>query len=141
LNLDDADFRILGRGDYIDAVNVTRDSPGEGQDTVVSNNIGNVLIPYTLPSGTNKVIGSREDKKRNRLYYCVWNSTKKHSILYYDANKKYVVKVLENMTDTGQVDILEILKEICCFLAMEIPTPNASMFLHLTRYGLSKKYL
>jgi hypothetical protein len=107
LNLDDADFRILGRGDYIDAVNVTRDSPGEGQDTVVSNNIGNVLIPYTLPSGTNKVIGSREDKKRNRLYYCVWNSTKKHSILYYDANKKYVVKVLENMTDTGQVDILE----------------------------------
>ena len=107
LNLDDADFRILGKGDYIDAVNVTRDSPGEGQDTVVSNNIGNVLIPYTLPSGTNKVIGSREDKKRNRLYYFVWNSTKKHSVLYYDANKNYVVKVLENMTDTGQVDILE----------------------------------
>jgi hypothetical protein len=107
LNLDDADFRILGRGDYIDAVNVTRDSPGEGQDTVVSNNIGNLLIPYTLPSGTNKVIGSREDKKRNRLYYFVWNSTKKHSVLYYDANRNYVVKVLENMTDTGQVDILE----------------------------------
>lgn len=107
LNLDDADFRILGKGDYIDAVNVTRDSPGEGQDTVVSNNIGNVLIPYTLPSGTNKVIGYREDKKRNRLYYFVWNSSKKHSILYYDANRNYVVKVLENMTDTGQVDILE----------------------------------
>lgn len=107
LNLDDADFRILGKGDYIDAQNITRDSPGEGADTVVSNNIGNLLIPYTLPSGINKVIGSREDKKRNRLYYFVWNSTKKHSVLYYDANKNYVVKILENLTDTGQVDILE----------------------------------
>ena len=107
LNLDDADFRILGKGDYIDAVNITRDSPGEGQDTVVSNNIGNLLIPYTLPAGTNKVIGFREDKKRNRLYYFVWNSNKRHLVMYYDANKNYVIKILENLTDTGQIDILE----------------------------------
>ena len=36
LNLDVADYRIAN-GDYIDAVNITKDSQGIGQDVIVSN--------------------------------------------------------------------------------------------------------
>ena len=38
-------------GDYIDALNITKDAQGRGQDKVVSNIVGNTLIPYTLPDG------------------------------------------------------------------------------------------
>src|SRR5678809_1186036 len=73
LNLDVQNYRIP-QGDYVDALNITRDSPGEGQDIVVTNIVGNVSVAYSLPSGTNKVIGKFPDKIRNRVYYSVWNS-------------------------------------------------------------------
>ena len=107
MNLDDADFRVISNGDYVDALNITRDSPGEGQDSVVSGVIGNVLMPYSLPDGTNKVIGFKEDKKRNRAYYFIWNSNNYHSIVFFDNNKGYVAKLLESKTDSAGVDILE----------------------------------
>ena len=107
MNLDDADFRVISNGDYVDALNITKDSPGEGQDVVVSGVIGNSLVPYTLPSGFNKIIGFRDDKKRNRAYYFLWNSNKYHSVLYYDNNNNSIVSILINLTNTGGVDILE----------------------------------
>ena len=56
LNLDVAQYRI-SNGDYIDALNITKDSEGVGNDLVVANILGNTEIPYTLPAGENKVIG------------------------------------------------------------------------------------
>ena len=91
LNLDVADYRI-DNGDYIDALNITKDAQGNGQDRVVSNIIGNTLIPYTLPIGTNKIIGFYPDKVRNRAYYCLWNSNGFNSILYYSLNSDAIVK-------------------------------------------------
>ena len=109
MNLDDADFRVISNGDYVDALNITKDndSGGEGQDSVISGIIGNTLVPYTLPAGFNKIIGFKEDKKRNRAYYFLWNSNRYHSILYYDNNRGNVAKLLQNLTDSGGVDILE----------------------------------
>jgi hypothetical protein len=46
---------------------------------------GNTLTPFSLPVGDNKVIGSVEDPLRKKVYYFVWNSTNKHSILEYDS--------------------------------------------------------
>jgi hypothetical protein len=105
LNLDVAEYRI-SNGDYIDALNITKDAQGRGQDRVVSNILGNTLIPYTLPEGTNKIIGFFPDKVRNRAYYFLWNDLGYNSILYYDVDANNVIKVLESKTDSNGVDIL-----------------------------------
>ena len=105
LNYDDDPFR-LPQGDYIDALNITRDAQGVGKDEVVSNILGNTLVDFALHSGTNKVIGNHADKTRNRVYFFVWNSLNYHFILYYNDVTDTVVKVLANLTDTGNVDIL-----------------------------------
>ena len=105
LNLDVAQYRI-SNGDYIDALNITKDAQGVGQDVVVSNILGNTNIPYTLPSGENKIIGFYADKVRNRAYYFLWNSNGYNSILYYNKNTNVVVKVLESKTDSDGIDIL-----------------------------------
>ena len=105
LNLDVAEYRI-SNGDYIDALNITKDAQGRGQDIVVSNIVGNTLIPYTLPSGENKVIGFYADKVRNRAYYFLWNSEGYNSIIYYDLSNDTIYKVLESKTDSDGIDIL-----------------------------------
>ena len=105
LNLDVADYRI-SNGDYIDAVNITKDAQGVGQDIIVSNIIGNTEVPYTLPEGTNKIIGFYADKIRNRAYYFLWNDNGHNSILYYNMNTDTVVKVLESISMSDGIDIL-----------------------------------
>ena len=105
MNLDVAEYRI-DEGDYIDAMNITKDAQGIGQDRVISNMIGNTLIPYTLPSGDNKVIGFYPDKIRNRAYYFLYNTNGYNSIIYYDLSNNTVVKVLESKTDSDGIDIL-----------------------------------
>jgi len=92
LNLDVAQYRI-SNGDYIDALNITKDAQGVGQDIVVSNILGNTNIPYTLPSGENKIIGFYADRVRNRAYYFLWNSDGYNSILYYDKNSNAVIEI------------------------------------------------
>jgi hypothetical protein len=105
LNLDVAQYRI-SNGDYIDALNITKDSEGVGNDLVVANILGNTEIPYTLPAGENKVIGFYPDKVRDRAYYFLWNSNGYNSILYYNASTEAIVKVLESKTDSDGIDIL-----------------------------------
>ena len=105
LNLDDAEYRITNN-DYLDALNVTKDAQGRGQDKVVSNILGNTLISYSLPSGVSKVIGFYGDKVRNRAYYFIWNSDGYHTIAYYELNTQSIVTVLQSKTDSNGVDIL-----------------------------------
>lgn len=105
MNLDASPFR-LPPSDYSDALNITRDSQSDSFDNVVSNILGNTLVDYHLPSGVNKRIGSRADVIRNRIYYFVWNSQGYHSVLYLDANTNSIVKLIQNLTDSNNVDIL-----------------------------------
>ena len=105
LNLDDAEYRI-SNNDYVDALNVTKDAQGRGQDKVVSNILGNTLISYSLPSGVSKVIGFYGDKVRNRAYYFIWNSDGFHTIAYYDLNTQLITTVLQSKTNSNGVDIL-----------------------------------
>lgn len=107
LNLDVADYRI-SNGDYLDALNITRDAEGEAQDKIVSNILGNTQIPLALPSiGVNKVIGQYADKVRDRLYYFVWNSEGYNRICFYDAKKNDNYIVLESKTQSNGIDILK----------------------------------
>jgi len=105
LNLDVQDFKVPA-GDYTYALNITKDSLGEGQDRVVANILGNRKVNYTLPSGDNKEIGHYPDLVRNKIYYFIWNSNNFHSILAYNRNTDTISKVLESKTDSGGVDIL-----------------------------------
>jgi hypothetical protein len=106
LNLDVQAFRITN-GDYVDALNITRDSPGDGQDVVITNIIGNSKVSFDLrPATTYKVIGKFADKIRNRIYYAVWNSDNFDLWLYYDADNDTIVQIMENITDTGGDDVL-----------------------------------
>jgi hypothetical protein len=105
LNLDDAEYRV-SNNDYIDALNITKDAQGTGQDKVVSNILGNTLISYSAPTGTNKVIGFYADKVRNRAYYFLWNSGGFNSIIYYDLNNQSITTLLKSKTDSNNIDIL-----------------------------------
>lgn len=105
LNLDVAEYRI-DNGDYIDALNITRDSQGQGQDRIVANILGNTNVSYTLPIGQNKVIGGYSDKLRNRYYFFVWNSSGKHGIYYYSQDDGTITNIIESETDSDGVDIL-----------------------------------
>lgn len=57
LNTDDNDYRIPN-GDYVAALNITRDAQGHGQDEVVSNIPGNQSIPSLFGNAGSDVIGS-----------------------------------------------------------------------------------
>lgn len=106
LNLDDNPYRIE-EGDFIDALNITRDSEGAGQDVVVSNIGGTVLYNYDFPIGRNKVIGQKEDVVRNRVYFYVWNSNGYHSWLYLNKTTSLITKLIEDLTDTDNIPVLD----------------------------------
>ena len=105
MNLDADNYR-LPQGDYKYALNITRDARGESQDQVVSNIVGNRVIDDTLPAGTNKVIGYKEDLIRNRVYFFVWNSGGYHSIRYFNKSDETISVLLVSITDTGGEDVL-----------------------------------
>lgn len=105
LNLDDQAYRVP-EGAYIDALNITRDSQGEGQDGVVANILGNVSVSNSLPAGQNKTIGAYADKLRNRVYFFNWNSNGNHGIYYYSVDTDTITKILVSKTDSGGIDIL-----------------------------------
>ena len=107
LNLDYSPYRIP-KGDYIGAENITRDSQASGNDLVVSNIVGNRLVLYSgfYPGTTNICIGAYNDDIKNRVIYFVWNSGGYHSILLYDNASRTITKILESITDTTNVDIL-----------------------------------
>ena len=106
LNLDDNPYRVP-KDDFLDALNVTRDAQGVGQDMTITNVIGNTLVSDNLPDGTNKVIGNYADRTRNRQYYFTWNSLGYHRISYYNASLDTIVVLMENLTDTADVDVLK----------------------------------
>jgi hypothetical protein len=103
MNLDSHAARV-GPRDYIDALNITR--KGQGAEDVNSNVVGNVAVAHTLPAGTNKCIGAKEDRLRNRVIYCIYNSNGNHEILSYSKSLNTVATLIRSKTDTGGVDIL-----------------------------------
>lgn len=107
LRLDlDTDFFSLPKEHYVDALNITRDSFSANKDFAATNIVGNRLVNYTLPAGTNRVIGALGVLVRNTVIYCVYNSNSYHSILEYNNSTRSVTKIFENLTDSDNEDIL-----------------------------------
>ena len=86
LNTDDG-LRSLPQGDYPDSINNRVHVTEQSNDGSVENTRGNVLIQHTLPAGTNKTIGTYEDKNRQRIVYFNWNSAGNHGIYQFFWNR------------------------------------------------------
>lgn len=103
MNLDAHPSRV-GKRDYIDALNITRNAAGSKD--IVANIAGNRSVSYALPSGTSKCIGSFSDPVRNRVIACYYNSAGYHEIIKFDKTARTITKIIRSKTDTGGTDIL-----------------------------------
>src|SRR6185503_516761 len=106
LNLDD-NFYYLGKNDYIDALNITHDAQEQSEDITNTNITGNRFVPYNKPAGTNVTIGAKADVLRNRVFEFNWNSNGYHSIVIFDVATRIRTKLIENLTDSNNVDVLQ----------------------------------
>lgn len=83
----DLDPRLVKNTDFIDALNIRN---GHGVDVGAATNAkGNVsgFNPYLPPTGTNKCVGSYEDRDDNTIIYFIWNSANDHRIYrFYPPN-------------------------------------------------------
>lgn len=137
MNLDDS-FLQMQPNSYADALNITIDAVESNQDLAATNIVGNRLVEYELPAGTCQVIGAKEDLIRNRVIYFVWNENDNHVILEYLNATRTINKILENLTDTGNEDILQFdrLKKI---LHIEIVHRDNGDLLYWTDGNVSPK--
>lgn len=82
-------------GSYRYALNVHVGSSEAGNVGSVENIKGNSLVSFSLPAGTNKVIGSFEDVSDQSIYYFLYNSNDDHGIYKYDSNTNSISLILE----------------------------------------------
>lgn len=106
LNLDD-DVFSMRPDSYIDALNITIDAVARNKDYAATNLVGNRLVDFTLPDGVCQVIGAKEDLIRKRVIWYIWNENDYHTIVEFDSTTRTNTKILQNLTDTDDVDILE----------------------------------
>ncbi len=87
-------------------VRVMTSDDGEGQSAEPVK--GNVLVAFTLPAGTNKVIGAEQYLLKKKIYYFVYNSLNSHLILEYDQVLNTIVKVFQDSVNiqSNQTNIL-----------------------------------
>lgn len=96
---------------YRSALNIRVVSTGNGNQGIVTNIKGNVLIEFPLPAGENYTVGSENDTENNKFYYLNYNSEGYHGVYQYDALLNTVQTVLQSKTDSGDIDILRFTKE------------------------------
>ena len=97
LNKDD-DERLVKSVEMTDAVNIRVSSDADGDAFVIKNAYGNTAISLgtSLPSGTNKVIGSVSDEQLGFIFYFVWNSNNEHSIYRYSTGSNNSVRIIKD---------------------------------------------
>lgn len=116
LNTDDTNILIDAK-EYIGALNIRFATSENGQVGEINNIEGNTLLnttingsgnatTFTLPTGTNTVIGSKDDYANNRVFFFVKNtqafgSSKSHGIYCYDNNTKRIYTVLRDHQVSG----------------------------------------
>ncbi len=106
LDLDTSPYRI-GANDYIDALNVTKDAVESSNDKVRSNIVGNRLVSYSYHvSGTATTIGAYPNNLRNTVIEFAYHTGGYHCVIEYDNTTRTRTKIFENLTDSGNVDIL-----------------------------------
>lgn len=93
------------------ALNCIVSSSSEGEEGVVTNLLGNILISTPLPDGENKTIGAVSDEESNRFFYAVWNSNGFHTWFQYNSVSNTITRLIQSKTDSNGEDIFNWLKE------------------------------
>lgn len=96
----DSEVRLVEDGSYLYALNLRS---GVSDNGVQVNFKGNTLVPYSLPAGDNKCIGTLRDIKRNAIIYFVYNSLGNHSILHYFCATNTIETILAPFTSGAVV--------------------------------------
>lgn len=86
-------------------------SSSSGNVGIITNIKGNTLIPTTLPEGENIRIGWVPDEESNNFYTFLWNSEGYHTIYRFNTLEGRETVILQNLTDTNNIDILRFDKE------------------------------
>ena len=128
LNTDDSNTLIDAK-EYIGALNIRFATSENGQVGEISNIEGNTILNTTIdgsgnatafafPTGTNTVIGSKDDYANNRVFFFVKNtqtysgSYKSHGIYCYDNNTKKIYKVLRDHQISGGLNFSNYIHSI-----------------------------
>lgn len=90
----DIDPRYLSKEDIIDALNCRWGVKNDGTVNAVENIKGNKLIPITLPVGNNKIIGTCEDRERNKGIAFLYNDQNRHCVLEIDILLQSISPIL-----------------------------------------------
>lgn len=106
-------------GSYGYAFNIRPYNPASGSVGVITNTEGNTEVEYSFDMGENpflRVIGSKLDLKRNRVYWCIYGQTNmgvsKAFVLYYDYTTQDIVTVFNDPnTDFQKQNVLEFSKD------------------------------
>lgn len=107
LNLDDSYYH-LGKEDYVGALNITHNAQEQSEDIISTNVTGNRLVPFTFhDEGERDTVGAKEDILRNRVFEFVWLESGYHCIIIYDNASRTRTKLIENLTDTNDIDVLQ----------------------------------
>lgn len=100
----DIDDRVLKT--YRDSLNCRIGTSEENNVFCVENFKGNTLINYSLPSGTNRVIGQCDDGIGESIFYFLYNSNSEHQILSYNISSATITKILHQQPiQEWQVDL------------------------------------
>lgn len=91
----DTSAEKFGEGKAAKRVNVRVLASDNNEIGAIETVLGNEVVSYTLPAGTNIVIGSKEYVKYSKVYYFVYNSSNNHTILEYDYSNDTITLVLQ----------------------------------------------
>ena len=95
LNQDKSEY-ALAPNEYSYALNIRNAGTEGGKVGVVTNAKGNEEVSFTLPTGSNRVIGSYSDTSKERIFYFVWNSEEDHLVLQYSVKSSSISKVMQS---------------------------------------------
>ncbi|MES2395812.1 MAG: hypothetical protein V4549_07405 [Bacteroidota bacterium] len=95
-----------GMGRFRSDMRIFSSENGESESAEIPR--GNSVVTFSLPTGTNTVIGAAEDKKTKKVYYFVHNTSFNHLILEYNSVTGAIAKVFQDSINIlgGQTNIL-----------------------------------
>lgn len=90
----DTEDRLMPNGDYRYALNIRGSKSDGANEGSIENVKGNKILEVILPNGTNRVIGSYNNKVRNAVYYFMYNSLGNHTIYEFDIKTSTINIIL-----------------------------------------------
>jgi len=104
----DSAIQDIAPNDYLEAFNLRVTGTVEQEDGDGTSMESNELISGAKPSGLNKTLGTASFDDARKAYSFVYNSSKLNQITEFDYDTETETVIFENITDSGNVDILPL---------------------------------